>query len=205
MARFESVTGIGVLETYGMTEAASQITANPLSARDRRPGSVGLPVGIEVRVVSDGDAPVAAGVVGNVQIRGIDIADSGWLATGDLGWFHTDGFLSLVGRADDVINRGGEKLYPGEIEDVLLSEPRVKSAVVVGRHNGDLGEVPIAFVVASVDRLDAAELVVDLERRCATALADYKRPVEIIVSDALPAGPTGKVRRSELRKLETAS
>lgn len=127
-ARFEANTGIPVLETYGMTEAASQITANPLSG-PRKPGSVGLPVGVELRIVADGtsvaDDRTEDSNIGHVEIRGpsviltyegkhhVDRIDAeGWLRTGDLGHFDGDGYLYLDARTDDVINRGGEKVFP---------------------------------------------------------------------------------------------
>jgi acyl-CoA synthetase (AMP-forming)/AMP-acid ligase II/phosphosulfolactate synthase (CoM biosynthesis protein A) len=216
--RFERRFGISVLETYGMTEAASQITANPLADDDRRPGSVGMPVGTEVRVVGPDRLPVPVDVTGDVEISGRSVvtsywplagaptstappgASKGWLRTGDLGYLDAAGFLYLVGRSDDVINRGGEKVYPREIENVLLADPRLVSAVVVGRPHPTVGEEPVAFVLAKVDPDERVELVTQLNRRC-EALTRYKRPAVITVADTLPVGPTGKVRTSALRLL----
>lgn len=266
--RFESVTGITVLETYGMTEAASQITANPLDPAERRPGSVGRPVGVELRVVATGDAdggaparvatvrpmasarqrraagtteaagggtagpgapdaavtsdaagapdapgpaePETVGMVGMVEIRGPGVVPAygapgrpgrpcvdgdGWLATGDLGYLDDAGFLYLVGRADDVVNRAGEKVYPAEVEAVLLADVRVTAAAVVGRPHDVLGQEPVAFVVVDRRRHQADAVVADLHQRCRAALRSYKRPVAIEVVDALPASATGKVSR----------
>jgi acyl-CoA synthetase (AMP-forming)/AMP-acid ligase II len=219
LGRFEGRCGISVLETYGMTEAASQIAANPLDPRRRRPGSVGLGVGIEIRIVDETGQPVRPRTVGAVEIRGDRVvshywAATGtglserpaprageWLSTGDLGRFDEDGFLYLVARSDDVINRGGEKLYPGEIEAVLLGDPRVTAAVVVGRPHPVVGEEPVAFVVADVAPAGRAPLADALHRRCARALSPFKAPVHITVAETLPAGPTGKVRRAEVRRL----
>jgi acyl-CoA synthetase (AMP-forming)/AMP-acid ligase II len=216
--RFEAQTGIGVLETYGMTEAASQIAANPRRQRDRRPGSVGRPVRLELRVVDRAGDPVAPGTVGQVRIRGASVAGAywaaagvlpavrpatdtdGWLTTGDLGRLDDAGFLYLVGRADDVINRGGEKVYPREIEEVLLRDPRVEAAAVVGRAHPTVGEEPVAFVIAAAGCDDPEDLVDRLERRCTRELSRFRRPASIQLTTLLPAGPTGKVRRAELRR-----
>jgi len=216
--RFEAQTGIGVLETYGMTEAASQIAANPRRRADRRPGSVGRPVGLELRVVDHSGRPVVPGAVGQVQIRGVSVTrvywapagkfpsvrpatdPEGWLATGDLGRLDTAGFLYLVGRADNVINRGGEKVYPREVEEVLLRDPCVAAAAVVGRAHPIVGEEPVAFVTATADCDDPQELIGRLERRCAIELSRFRRPAAIQLIAHLPAGPTGKVRTIELRR-----
>jgi acyl-CoA synthetase (AMP-forming)/AMP-acid ligase II len=217
-SRFESACGIGVLETYGMTEAASQITANPLRQSDRRRGSVGLPVGVELRITDESDGGVLGpGALGMVEIRGSEVIDSylahegrsdrtlartpqGWLRTGDLGWRDPDGFLTLVGRHDDAINRGGEKLYPREIEEVLLRDQRVTAAAAVGRPHTTLGAQPVAFVTTSLRHGTAFcdQLIEDLHNACTSALSHYKRPAEIIVADVLPSNNTGKIARNVL-------
>jgi acyl-CoA synthetase (AMP-forming)/AMP-acid ligase II len=202
-------TGVPVVESYGMTEAASQITATPLDG-PVRPGSVGRPVDVELQVVdADGD-PCPPDVVGRVLIRGAGVISGyaggraadrfdadGWLDTSDLGRLDADGFLYLVGRADDVVNRGGELVYPREVEEVLLGDGDVVEAVVLGRPDDVLGEVPVALVRTAA--ADTAALVERLEARCAERLARFKRPAEIRVIDAFPLGPTGKVRRTVLR------
>ncbi|HEY6314318.1 MAG TPA: AMP-binding protein [Streptosporangiaceae bacterium] len=223
LRRFEEAFGIPVVETYGMTEAASMITANPLDG-PRKAGSVGLPAGAEVRVVQ-----LAAGryvrcpapVVGRVQIRGRGVitryADGaparafdpeGWLDTGDLGHFDEDGYLFLAGRSDDVINRGGEKIYPREIEDVLLAQPGVGSAAVVGVRDEVLGELPVAYVVPAwswpAGPHEEAELEEALREACQAALPRPKRPSVFCLVPELPVGPTGKVARRRLRELATA-
>ena len=218
LGRFEGRTGISVLETYGMTEAASQISANPLDPRLRRPGSVGLGVGVEIRIVDETGHTVRPNTVGAVEIRGPRVVDrywaatpgglrdrwakraGGWLTTGDLARADEDGFLYLVGRSDDVINRGGEKLFPTEIESVLLAHPRVTAAVVVGRHHPVVGEEPVAFVLADVPPALRRSLRDELHQRCARSLASVKQPADITVAETLPAGPTGKVRRAEVRR-----
>ncbi len=218
--RFEEVTGVGVLETYGMTEAASQIAANPRDPSLRRPGSVGLPVGLDIRVVDRGGRVVEPGTVGEVQIRGESVVDrywapwdptaasssrpasssgDGWLATGDLGSLDDDGFVFLAGRLDDVINRGGEKVFPRDVEEVLLADRDVMAAAVVGRPHPRFGQEPVAFVVARPG-VDPDALTARLSQRCERSLSRFRRPAAITVADALPAGPTGKIRHAELRR-----
>ncbi len=228
--RFEDATGLPIVETYGMTEAGSQITANPLDG-PRKPGSAGRPVGVELRVVADGetttDPAVPAAVrstddpvVGRVEIRGPGVIGAyagtgyedrvdadGWLDSGDLGYLDEDGYLFLVGRADDVINRGGEKIFPREIEETILADPDVRAAVVVGWDHQVFGRVPVAFLVAEGvvgdDDRSRAEAIVDrLHGRCARDLSRPKRPVAFHVVRQLPAGPNGKVRRSMVARQE---
>ena len=222
LRRFEEAFGIPVVETYGMTEAASMITANPLDG-PRKAGSVGLPAGAEVRVVqltAGRYVPCPAPMVGRVQIRGRGViaryADGapagafdpeGWLDTGDLGHFDEDGYLFLAGRSDDVINRGGEKIYPREIEDVLLAQPGVGSAAVVGVRDEVLGERPVAYVVPAgswpARPHEEAELEEALRQACEAALPRPKRPSVFWLVPELPVGPTGKVARRRLRELAT--
>jgi len=213
-ARFEERTGVSVLETYGMTEAASQVTANPIDPAERRPGSAGLPVGLELRVVDPEGAPCPPGDDGAIEIRGRDVithylrpdggprparGEDGWLVTGDVGHVDERGFVFLTGRADDVINCGGEKIYPREIEDVLRAHPAVTQAVVVGRRDDVLGECPVAYVTTS-DGAVAGELAVALMQRCEAQLGRSRRPRRLVVVDRVPTGPTGKVSRRLLQR-----
>ena len=215
---FTAATGVPVLETYGMTEAAGQITANPLDPAARRDGSVGVPVGVELAVLGPAGRPVAPGELGMVALRGRQIADrylvagddgsersrpardvAGWLATGDLGARDEDGFVYLAGRADDVINRGGEKVFPQEVEEVLLAHPAVRSAAVVAAPHERLGQVPVALVTVGPGH-PGGELIAALHELCARRLARYKRPTGIEIATALPTGPTGKVLRRRVRE-----
>jgi acyl-CoA synthetase (AMP-forming)/AMP-acid ligase II len=217
LRRFEEASGLPVIETYGMTEAASMITANPLDG-PRKVGSVGLPAGTEVRVAqleAGRYVPGPALTVGRVQIRGRGVITEyaengpagaidpeGWLDTGDLGHLDEDGYLFLAGRSDDVINRGGEKIYPREIEDVLLAQPGVRSAAVVAAHDEVLGQRPVAYVVpAEPWRRGLAEA---LRAACAAALPRPKRPTAFCLVRELPLGPTGKVARHRLQELAAA-
>jgi acyl-CoA synthetase (AMP-forming)/AMP-acid ligase II len=205
---------IPLVTSWGMTEGASQITATPIGDTTHV-GSVGLPLGSEVRVRDLDGRTLPAGEVGALWIRGDGVVrrylfDShgerfdgeGWLSTGDLGRIDEDGFVYLVGRSDDVINRGGEKVYPAELEEILLGDPRVLEAVVVARADEVLGFVPVAYVIRALDSgTDHDELVRDLVARCAVELPRFKRPVEISVVPDLPRAPTGKVQRSKVREL----
>ena len=221
--RFEAGTGIPVIETYGMTEAASQITAHPLSV-PRRPGSVGLPVGVELRIVRQSD-PVGSPReapefhIGHVEIRGASVVEGyvggthqdrfspdGWLRTGDLGHRDADGFLYLDARTDDVINRGGEKVLPREVEEAFGADAMIASVAVVGRDDPELGQVPVAYVVLravagdeGVDhapsRLEAGEVADRVKKTLERDLVRAKRPVALSVVGRMPAGPTGKVKR----------
>jgi oxalate---CoA ligase len=222
LTRFEAKTGIPVVETYGMTEAASQITANPLDSM-RKPGSVGLPVGVELRV-TPGRQPtqVTSGqgsryAVGNVEIRGPSVITAygdqhhadrfdgdGWLRTGDLGHVDEEGFLYIDGRSDDVINRGGEKVFPREIEEAMLLDPDVTDVAVVGEDDPVLGQVPVAYLVLDgvkdgSDLARAAELTARIRHGLESVLVRSKRPLALRVVAQLPTGPTGKVRPRALR------
>jgi acyl-CoA synthetase (AMP-forming)/AMP-acid ligase II len=223
MWRFEANTGIPVLETYGMTEAASQIAANPLGGR-RKPGSVGQPVGVELRIVpleqwdgAESSEERVDGTVGEVEIRGPSVIatyDSaehrdridaqGWLRTGDIGYLDEEGYLFLEGRIDDVINRGGEKMFPREIEEAILKDPAVAAASVVGQRHPELGEVPIAFLVlhgvgGESDRGLARQVVARIRQNLEKDLVRTRRPAEMHVVLQLPVGATGKVQRRALK------
>ncbi len=216
LERFEKAVGVPVIETYGMTEAASMITANPLDG-PRKPGSAGRPAGSEVRIGLPGGGTAGTGDIGRVLIRGAGVItgyasggrpgaidDDGWLDTGDLGYLDTDGYLFLVGRSDDVINRGGEKIYPREIEEILLAQPGVRSAAVIGAVDEVLGERPVAYVVpdgaAVADEVEAL-----LRAVCAERLPRHKQPSEFWLVDEMPLGPTGKISRRLLKESVAAA
>jgi len=219
LGRFEDATGLAVLETYGMTEAASMITANPLDG-PRKPGSVGLPVGVELRIARTGQQrfPLCQPFeVGRVQIRGRGVIrqyaaggaagtidHEGWLDTGDLGHRDSGGYLFLAGRTDDVINRGGEKIYPREIEDFLLAQPGVRAAAVVGVPDPVLGSRPVAYVAASGPG-PADDITDAMRAACDAALPPHIRPSAFCLVDELPLGATGKIDRRRLAKLAAAA
>ena len=212
---FEQRCGIPVLETYGMTEAAAQITANPVPPAPHKAGSAGRPIGVELRVVDARRRRCPAGRVGQVEIRGPSViehylvpgdeerlrparVEDGWLQTGDLGHLDNDGYLFLAGRADDVINRGGEKVYPRPIEDVLRSHRLVDDVAVIGEADSILGQCPVAYLT-QLDATDTGQLESELRTLAEQRLEPPSRPVAYRVVSSLPAGPTGKVSRRRLR------
>jgi acyl-CoA synthetase (AMP-forming)/AMP-acid ligase II len=210
LRRFEELHHIPVLESYGLTEAASQITVNPLTG-ERRAGSVGLPVGGELKVVGEDGRELPSGQEGTIRIRGAGVIRSyatnvgaerfdaeGWLDTGDLGRMDADGYVWLVGRTNELINRSGEKILPREIEDVLREDPGVRDAVVVGRPDPFLGEVPVAYVVASSNDLGLKDRLAAL---CRSALPRDRQPAELIIVERLPTSGTGKVLRAEVAEM----
>lgn len=193
------------------------ITANPVDGL-RKPGSAGRPAGSQVRVESFGGATAETGEVGRVKIRGAGVITAydsggrpgaidagGWLDTGDLGYLDADGYLFLVGRSDDVINRGGEKIYPREIEEILLAQPGVRSAAIIGIPDAVLGERPAAYIVAADGRRDnpgdLPALEAALRTACAERLPRHKQPSEFHFTGELPLGPTGKISRRLLKDL----
>lgn len=209
--KIETRFRIPVVETYGMTEAASQITANPLPGEGLRAGSVGVPRGIEVRIVDKRGRTLMAGQRGFVEIRGPSVikpgwgpnewaeADmhDGWYPTGDVGRLDDDGYLFLAGRGRDLINRGGEKIFPREVEDWLSQCPGLSECAVVGRPHPVLGEEPVAFVTPQDDRQLTVEHLKNWARR---GLARFKQPAEYFVLPTLPKGATGKILRPLLKR-----
>jgi acyl-CoA synthetase (AMP-forming)/AMP-acid ligase II len=212
--------GVPLIVSWGMTEAASQITAT--APGERAPlGSVGHPVGAEVQVRQETGALCAPGDVGSLWIRGPGIVQhyfqgaaadrfdsESWLDTNDLGMIDADGFVFLIGRADDVINRGGEKVYPQEVEDALLDDSRVREAIVVARPDRILGQVPVAYVIPVDDDPDdetIADLTHDLLEHCRRVLPKFKRPIEVSVVAQVPRAATGKVQRSRVREMAASA
>jgi acyl-CoA synthetase (AMP-forming)/AMP-acid ligase II len=205
-ARVQDAAGVPVVESYGMTEAASQITATPLRGGSPA-GSAGRPVAVELQIRDADRAATPIGVVGSVWIRGEGVIggyvggrdarrfdDEGWLETGDLGSLDADGFLYLAGRTDDAINRGGEIVYPREVEEILQADPRVLDAIVIGRPDDILGAVPVAHVIARPGAA-ADGLLADLDAACQAQLSRFKRPAAFHLVDDFPRTSTGKVRR----------
>lgn len=203
MRRVEELTGAPVIESYGMSER-TPIAVNPLPPGRRKPGTVGRPCGVELALFDADDRPVPAGEVGEIAIRapGVrcePVGDHGlWFRTGDCGRFDEDGYLLITGRLKEMINRGGQKIAPREVEDQLLEHATVAQAAAFGLAHPSLGEDVAAAVVAHAGAtIDATELRRFLLQR----LARYKVPAVIMVVDSMPLGPTGKVQRSKLAAL----
>ncbi|MEO6797733.1 MAG: acyl--CoA ligase [Candidatus Dormibacter sp.] len=204
MASMERRFGVPVLEAYGMTEASHQMSSNPLPPGQRYPGSVGIGTGVQIAVVDDHGRSLLPGAIGQVGIRGPNVIDgyennpeanaasfaNRWFLTGDQGTLDADGYLRLLGRIKELINRGGEKIAPREIDEVLEQHPRVKEAVAFGVPHPTWGEEVAAAVV-----VDGPVTEKDLQAHCRQTLADYKVPRHIYIVHAIPRTPTGKVQR----------
>ncbi|MFE2569243.1 class I adenylate-forming enzyme family protein [Streptomyces mirabilis] len=213
--RFERRYGIPILEGYGLSEGTCASTTNPLDG-PRKPGTVGLPFpGQQVAVMDPQGRILPTGATGEVVVRGPNVMRGylgrpeetahalvdGWLHTGDAGRLDEDGYLVLVDRIKDLINRGGENIYPKEVETVLGDHPDVLEAAVVGAADPRLGEVPVAFVaLRPVAATGAAELL----DHCRGRLARFKAPTEINFVDRLPRNPVGKTDKPALRARTTA-
>ena len=210
--RFEARFGVEIAEGYGLTETSPNISTN-LFGGSKRIRSVGQAVwGVEVRIVDEAGADVAAGERGEVIARGPGIMKGyfrnpdatastirdGWLYTGDIGYFDADRYLYIVDRKKELIIAGGYNIYPREIEDVLYAHPDVLEAIVIGRADEKLGEKPVAHVVARAGRnLDADEL----RAFCAERISRYKIPRAFVIETALPKGPTGKIDRKAMKAM----
>lgn len=206
MAELERVFRAPVIEAYGMTEAAHQMASNPLPPRPRRPGSVGVAAGPEIAVLDEAGRVLGAGEVGEVAIRGPNVTAGyeanpeanaraftrGWFRTGDQGVLDEDGYLRLTGRLKELINRGGEKVSPLEVDEVLMDHPAVQQVVTFAVPDAVLGEEVAAAVV-----LRAGKAATERELRdfCGKRLAAFKVPRRVVLLDEIPKGPTGKLQR----------
>ena len=199
---FERVYGCPVLQSYGATEFTGGITGWSLSDwkdwKDTKRGSVGRAhPGVDISVIDpESGLVLAPGQSGLLQVRSAQAVGGGtdWIRTNDLGTVDDDGFVWIHGRADDVINRGGFKIFPSEIEDCLEAHPLVREAVVFGTDDERLGEVPVAVVVTAGD-VSPAELIAWAKSR----LPSYKAPVTVRIADAIPRNAAMKVLRGQVR------
>jgi acyl-CoA synthetase (AMP-forming)/AMP-acid ligase II/thioesterase domain-containing protein len=212
MQELEQVFGVPVIEAYGMTEAASQIASNPLPPGQRRPGTVGRAAGPRVAIMDAAGRLLPAGQVGEVVVQGPTVMKgfendaeanrtafvNGWLRTGDAGTLDADGYLTITGRLKEMINRGGEKIAPREIEEVVLAHPAIDQVVAFAVSHASLGEDVCAAVVlrpgARVTELELREFV-------AGRLAHFKVPSRIVFVGEIPKGRTGKVQRIGLAQV----
>jgi len=209
MTELEEFFGAPAIEAYGMTEASHQMATNPLPPRPRRPGTVGVAFGTSIALLTDGVTHTAADRVGEVLVKGPGVLSEyrdnpaataeafheGWFRTGDLGQLDDEGYLRLVGRVKEMINRGGEKVAPREVEEVLLAHPAVAQAVAFPCPHPTLGEDVAALVVARQGQTTSAEEIV---RFAQGRLSPHKVPRRVILADRIPLGPTGKPQRNRM-------
>ncbi|HWK85085.1 MAG TPA: acyl--CoA ligase [Caldimonas sp.] len=202
----EAAFGAPLIEAYGMTEATHQMASNPLPPLPRKPGSVGLAAGPSVEIMGAAGELLAPGETGEIVIRGANVASgyennpkanaegfrNGWFRTGDQGVKDGDGYITITGRLKEIINRGGEKVSPREVDEILMDHPAVAQVVCFGMPHPKLGEEVAAVVVlkpggAATDR--------ELQAFVAARAADYKVPKKILFMDEIPKGATGKLQR----------
>ena len=206
MEELESVFHTQVIEAYGMTEASHQMTSNPLAPLPRKAGSVGIAAGPEVAIMDEAGNLLPVGEIGEVVIAGPNVTPgyennpaanqsaftNGWFRTGDQGRFDSEKYLFLTGRLKEIINRGGEKIAPREVDDVLTQHPAVGQAVTFAMPHATLGEEVAAAVVL---KRDASATDSEIRDFAAARLSDFKVPKQVLILDELPKGPTGKLQR----------
>lgn len=207
---FEKEYNIKIIEGYGMTEGTVASTINPRYG-PRKIGSIGIPLpGQDVRIFSDEDVELLPGQIGEIVIRGPnvmkgylnrdketeEILRNGWLHSGDLGYMDRDGYFYIVDRKKDMIIRGGENVYPKEVENLISSMPDVSEVAVVGKPDDIYGEEVVAFVVKKRQQLTDNEVI----EFCRANIAWYKCPKEIFFLDELPKNSVGKIQKNDLRQ-----
>lgn len=207
--RLHELTGAPVIEAYGMTEASHQMASNPLPPAERKPGSVGIRAGADIAVMDAAGELLAQGATGEIVIRGPGVTSGyennpqanaesftdGWFRTGDQGCFDADGYLVISGRLKEIVNRGGDKISPREIDEALLDHPDIAQAAAFAVPHATLGEdLAAAVVMRNGAVADEEELRGFLFER----LAEFKVPSSIVFVDAIPKGATGKVQRTSL-------
>lgn len=211
MKRFEETFDCLVVEGYGLSESTCRSTFNPPD-QQRRPGSCGLPIGNEMRVVDEEDREVPDGSLGEIVLRGENILKgyyknpdatatafrNGWFHTGDIGYRDADGFFYIVDRKSDMIIRGGENIYPREIDEVLYQHKSVAAAAAVGVPDDLYGEEVAAVIVLKDGAQSSEREVIEF---CKARLADYKCPKTVHFVDDIPKGPTGKLLKRELAQM----
>ncbi len=206
MKEIEAAIGVPVIEAYGMTEASHQMASNPLPPSVRKPGSVGISTGVQIAIMNERGEFLPAGMEGEIVIQGPNVISgyehnpeankksftNGWFRTGDQGRLDNDGYLFITGRIKELIVRGGEKISPREIDELLLTHPAVAQALAFAIPDEKLGEeVGAAIVLKAGQSVRELELCEHVARRT----ADFKVPRKIVFMDKLPTGPTGKLQR----------
>ncbi len=211
MAALEETFACPVIESYGMTEAAHQMASNPLPPATRKPGTVGIAAGPEVAVMTTDGRLLASGETGEIVIRGPNVTagyeanpkanaegfTDGWFRTGDQGVIDAEGYLTITGRLKEIINRGGEKISPREVDEVLLDHPAVAQAVTFALAHPKLGEEVAAAIVLAEGQTG---METEIREFAGRRLADFKVPRKIVFLDEIPKGPTGKLQRIGLAK-----
>ena len=206
IAELERVFKTPLIESYGMTEAAHQMASSPLPPAKRIPGSVGIAAGPEVAIMDVTGHILAADEIGEIVIRGENVTlgyenndkanaegfINGWFRTGDQGKMTVDGYVTLTGRLKEIINRGGEKISPREVDEVLMDHPAVAQVVTFGMPHDKLGEEVAAAVVLREGKTATEQ---EIRAFVATKLADFKVPKKILIMDEIPKGATGKLQR----------
>lgn len=206
IAELEQVFGAPLIEAYGMTEATHQMSSNPLPPAARKPGSVGRAAGPEIAIMAPDGRLLDAGETGEIVIRGPNVTQGyesnpsanaeafshGWFRTGDQGQMDAEGYLSITGRLKEIINRGGEKISPREVDEVLMDHAAVAQVVCFGMPHAKLGE-EVAAVVVLREGMVASER--ELQDFVGLRLADFKVPKKILFMDEIPKGATGKLQR----------
>jgi acyl-CoA synthetase (AMP-forming)/AMP-acid ligase II len=212
LEQWEQVFKIPMIETLGLTETAGTVSSNPLPPAERKPGSVGLPYGNEIRIVNEARQECRAGVVGELIIRGNNLLSyyyknseatessivDGWFYTGDLGSKDEDGYIFITGRSKELIIRGGENIAPREIDDVLYKHEAILEASAVGVDDENYGQEVVACVVLRDGFYCSEE---ELKLFCEEGVGKYKAPKIIYFLDDLPKGPSGKILRLKLPEL----
>lgn len=212
LRQFEEKFGAQILEGYGLSETSPVASFNRLE-KPRKPGSVGLPVwGVDMMIVDDEMREQQIGERGEIVIRGHNVMKGyyrhdeandeafrgGWFHSGDIGYKDEDGYYYIVDRSKDMIIRGGFNVYPREIEEVLMTHPAISLAAVVGIPDEEYGEEVKAYIIPKNGApIDPAEIIA----WCKKEMASYKYPRHVEIVDSLPMGPTGKILKTELRKL----
>ena len=212
MRELEEIFQVPVIETYAMTEASHQMTSNPLPPGKRKPGSVGMAAGPQVAIMDEAGALLPQGTIGEVVIQGANVTrgyennpkantenfTNGWFRTGDQGVMDEAGYLTLTGRLKEIINRGGEKISPREVDEVLMDHPGIAQVVTFAMPHNKLGEEVAAAVVIreGFEWDEGKEAAAQAIRHFAgESLAPFKVPRKIVFLDQLPLGPTGKLQR----------
>lgn len=204
--QLEETFGCRVIEAYGMTEAAHQMASNQLEPGNRKPGTVGVAAGPEIAILDIDGKILTQGEIGEIAIRGANVTSgyqnnpkanaenfiNGWFRTGDQGMLDADGFVSIKGRLKEIINRGGEKVSPGEVDNVLIEHPAVAQVVTFAVPHDKLGEDVAAAVVL---KEGASAEPAEIRAFAAKSLAAFKVPRKILILDEIPKGSTGKLQR----------